>query len=88
MVEMFSELHVSVAPSRDMEVALHLVSDDASVDAAAISLSAHARCLAELALPRLAQLLMYVLDIVPSNFLVFAQFVCPTLGVLAGPLRP
>ena len=88
MVKMLSKLHVSVAPSRDVEVALYLVSNDTAVDTAAVSLSAHARCLAELALPRLAQLLMYVLDIVPSSFFIFAQFVCPTLGVLAGPLRP
>ena len=85
---MLSKLHVSVAPSRDVEVALHLVSNYTAVDAAAVSLSAHARCLAELALPRLSQLLMYVLDIVPSGFFIFAQFVCPTLSVLAGPLRP
>lgn len=85
---MLSEFHISVASSRDVEVALYLVSNDTAVDTAAIGLTAHAWCLAELALPRLAQLLMYVLNIIPSSLFIFAQFVCPTFGVLAGPLRP
>jgi hypothetical protein len=91
MVQVLSKLHVTMAPSRDMKVTLDLVTNQTSIDAATISLSAHPRCLAELPLARLAQLIVYVPKLFPSRRLfasLFTQLVRSTLNVLASPLRP
>ena len=54
MIQMFSKLHISVASSCDVEIALDFISVQAAKDTATVRLSTHPRCLAELPLPRLA----------------------------------
>jgi hypothetical protein len=88
---MFSKLHISVSTSGDVKVSLHFVAFQTSEDTATVRLSAYPGSLAELPLPRLAQLLMYIPELFPTrNLLIISlvQLMRSPLQVLASPLRP
>jgi hypothetical protein len=91
VVQVFSKLHISVSASSDVEISLHFVALQTSEDAATVRLPAYPGSLAELPLPRLAQLLMYVPQLFPTRDLLIVplvQLMCSPLQVLASPLCP
>jgi hypothetical protein len=89
VVQVFSKLHISVSASSDVEISLYFVALQTSEDAATVRLPAYPGSLAELPLPRLAQLLMYVPQLFPTRDLLIiplVQLMCSPLQVLASPL--
>jgi hypothetical protein len=86
----FAEFLVSVSSRCDVEVSLHFVSVQAAEDSARIWYALNSWCLAELPLLRLAQLLMYIPQLLPARVdsVVFAQLVHSLLHLPASPLRP
>lgn len=91
MIQMlFSKLLVSVSSCGDVEVSLHLISVQTSVNPARIRRALELRRLAKLLLLCFPKLLMHIPQLFPPRVhaIIFAQLVHALLHLLACPLRP
>lgn len=90
MFQVLAKLHISVSSSSDVKVALHLVAVQTAEYPARIRGSPDPRCLGELLLLLLVQVVVHLqvvhLPLLANTLLV--QLVHALLGVLARPLRP